>query len=199
MSIGILGSGGIGKAFAKRLASAGIDGMISNSRGPETIAPFAEQLTPHISAVTLQEAAQADIVLVAVPWSRLPEALSGLPAWNGRIVIDPTNPLIPPNFSMADLEGRTSSEVVAELVLGAKLVKAFNTLPPTLLEADPHEGGGRRVIFYSGDDSHAKNEVGHLIERMGFAGIDLGSLVEGGRLQQFPGGPLPALNLIRLK
>jgi predicted dinucleotide-binding enzyme len=199
MSIGIIGAGGIGQAFAKRLANVGMDAAISNSRGPESLAPFVRQLGPHIRAVSPQEAAQADLVLVAIPWSRLTEALSGLPAWNGRIVIDPTNPLIPPNFRMADLDGRTSSEVVADLVPGARLVKAFNTLPPNLIEADPHEAGGQRVLFYAGDDACAKAEVARLIDRMGFAGVDLGGLVEGGKMQQFPGGPLPSLNLIRLR
>lgn len=199
MRIGIIGAGGIGRAFAKRLVSAGIEGVISNSRGPQSLASLVQKLGPHISAVSTQEAAQAPIVLVAVPWSRLPEALSGLPPWEGRIVIDSNNPLIPPHFTMAELGGRTSSEVVAELVSGAHVVKAFNTLPPSLLEVDPHKAGGQRVIFYCGDNSYAKRDVGQLIERMGFAGIDLGGLVDGGKLQQFPGGTLPSLNLIRLK
>jgi 8-hydroxy-5-deazaflavin:NADPH oxidoreductase len=199
MRIGIIGAGGIGQAFAKRLATCGIDAVISNSHGPESLTALVRQLGPHISPASTVEAAQADMVMVAVPWSRLPEALSGLPAWEERIVIDPTNPLIPPNFHMAELHGRTSSEVVADLVPGARLVKAFNTLPPSLIEGDPREGGGRRVLFYAGDDSSAKIEVGRLIEQLGFAGVDLGGLVEGGKFQQFPGGPLPALNLILLR
>src|SRR5262249_40890598 len=146
-----------------------------------------------------QEAARADIVMVGVLWNRLEEALSGLPAWNGRIVIDATNALIPPQYTMADLGGRTSSEVVAGLSPGARLVKAFNTLAANVLARDPHEGGGQRVIVYCGDDTYAKIEVAQLIERMGFAGVDLGGLVEGGKLQQFPGGAFPGLNLIRLK
>jgi hypothetical protein len=199
MSIGIIGAGSIAQAFAKRLAAAGIDAVISNSRSPESLASLVQELGPHIKAVFAQEAALADLVLVAVPWNRLPEALSGLPAWNERIVIDATNPLIPPHYTVADLGGRTSSEVVADLVPGAHLVKAFNTLSTNVLERDPHEGGGQRVIFYCGENACAKTEVGHLIEQMGFAGIDLGGLIEGGKLQQFPGGPFPGLNLIRLK
>lgn len=70
-------------------------------------------------------------------------------------------------------------------------------LPPQLLSEDPCAEGGRRVLFYSGDDVQARAEVGGLIERLGFFGIDLGSLAVGGRLVQFPGGPLPALNLVK--
>lgn len=67
-----------------------------------------------------------------------------------------------------------------------------------MLDADPVENGGNRVIFYSGNDEYAKEVVGGIIQRIGFAGVDLGRLDEGGKLQQFPGGPLPTLNLIRL-
>jgi len=83
-------------------------------------------------------------------------------------------------------------------VPGARLVKAFNTLTPGVLGSDPHEAGGRRVIVMSGDDAAAKADVGRLIDRLGFVGIDLGGLVDGGRLQQFPGGAFPTLNLIKL-
>ncbi|HET9396296.1 MAG TPA: hypothetical protein VFO36_09590 [Nitrospiraceae bacterium] len=80
---------------------------------------------------------------------------------------------------------------------GAKVVKAFNHLQPHLVAGDPRAEGGKRVLFYSGDDLHAKAEVGALIERLGFFGIDLGSLAVGGKLVQFPGGPLPTLNLVK--
>jgi predicted dinucleotide-binding enzyme len=87
--------------------------------------------------------------------------------------------------------------VFADLVQGARVVKAFNHLAPPLLSGDPTSEGGRRVLFYSGDDARAKEEVGSLMEKLGFFGIDLGSLAVGGRLVQFPGGPLPALNLVK--
>ncbi|MFD1758003.1 hypothetical protein ACFSC6_22520 [Rufibacter sediminis] len=68
-----------------------------------------------------------------------------------------------------------------------------------VLASNPQEEGGSRVIFYSGNDAEAKKTVLEVINRIGFAGVDLGRLDEGGRLQQFPGGPLPALNLVKLK
>lgn len=77
-------------------------------------------------------------------------------------------------------------------------MKAFNTLLAAVLASDPNQAGGKRVVFLSGDDAAAKSTVGQLIDQLGFFGIDLGSLAVGGRLQQFPGGPLPALNLIKL-
>lgn len=197
MSIGIIGAGNIGSAFARALARNGISATIANSRGPETLGELTAELAPHITAGTIEEAAKADIVLIAVPWSKLPAALSGLPDWAGRIVIDANNPIEAPLFKPAELGGRLSSEIVAGLVPGARLVKAFNHLLANLVSADPKAEGGNRVLFYSGDDAQAKAEVGALITRLGFAGIDLGTLKVGGSLTQFPGGPLPAVNFVK--
>jgi len=91
-----------------------------------------------------------------------------------------------------------SSAVFADLVPGARVVKAFNHLRAELLATDPHSDGGQRVLFYSGDDTAAKEEIAALIERLGFAGIDLGSLDVGGKLAQFPGGSLPNQKLIKI-
>lgn len=198
MSIGIIGSGAIGIAFARALANAGIEATIANSRGPASLADTVAALGAGITAGTVAEAASKDIVLVAVPWSKLPAALAGLPDFAGRIVIDANNPIEAPLFRPAELGDRLSSEIFADLVPGARVVKAFNHLQPHLVAGDPRSDGGRRVLFYSGDDAAAKAAVGALIDRLGFFGIDLGSLAVGGRLVQFPGGPLPALNLVNL-
>jgi hypothetical protein len=76
-------------------------------------------------------------------------------------------------------------------------VKAANTLAAALLGADPHQAGGERVIFVSGDDGQAKSAVAALFEQAGFSVLDLGGLREGGRMQQF-GAPLAGHDLIRL-
>jgi 8-hydroxy-5-deazaflavin:NADPH oxidoreductase len=198
MKIGIIGAGGIGQAVARQLVRAGIPAVISNRRGPESLSALVQAIGGDLTAVTVKEAANEEAVLIAVPWVEVPAAVGGIPDWEGRIVIDATNPILMPGYAIADLGGRPSSEVVAELAPGAQLVKAFNTLPPGLLGADPRQAGGRRVLFYSGDHARAKAEVGRLIEQLGFAGIDLGRLAEGGRLQQFPTGPLPVLDLLRM-
>lgn len=197
MSIGIIGSGNIGSAFARALAKASIPATIANSRGPESLKALTDELSPFITAGTREEAASADIVLVAVNWSKLPTALAGLPAWNGRIVIDANNPIEAPLFKPAELYGRLSSEIVADLVPGARVVKAFNHLQAQLVSGDPKAEGGSRALFFSGDDESAKADVARLIDRLGFFGIDVGSLVVGAKLAQFPGGPLPALNLVK--
>lgn len=197
-SIGIIGAGNIGRAIAGAFARNGIDATLSNSRGPESLADTIAAIGPTITAGSREDAAAKDIVFVAVNWSKLPAALAGLPDFGGRIVVDANNPIEAPLFKPADLNGRTSSEIVAGMLPGARVIKAFNHLLAPLLVADPRREGGRRVLFYSGDDAGAKAEFGALIDRLGFFGIDLGALEIGARLVQFPGGPLPALNLVKI-
>lgn len=196
MSIGIIGAGNIGSAVATALSRNGIDAVIANRSGPASLAPLVARLGAKIVAGTVAEAASQDLVIVAVPWSKIPAALSGIDL-AGRTVVDANNSIEAPLFQPVDLGGRTSSEVFADLVPGAHVVKAFNHLQPQLLSGDPHGEGGDRVLFYSGDHAGAKSAVSSLIGRLGFFGIDLGSLAVGSRLVQFPGGPLPALNLVR--
>ena len=178
--------------MARTALRAGRRVVIANSRGPESLASVVSSLGEGVSAGTVDEAAAADIIVIAVPWDRVPAALQGL-EWNSQIVIDATN-----DWAADDLHGRTSSELVADLVAGARLVKAANTLSAEVLGADPQEAGGQRVIFLSGDDADAKAEVVALFEDAGFVVVDLGDLATGGAMQQIH-HPLAGLNLIRLR
>jgi len=189
-TVGIIGAGKIGQALARITVRAGRKAVISNSRGAESLAPVVAALGAGVSAGTVPEAAAAGIVAIAVPWSSVPTAINGL-QWRGQTVIDATNAWD------AELGGRTSSELVVDLVPGARLVKAANTLWAEVLGTDPHEAGGRRVIFLSGDDAAAKASVVELFDAAGFFAIDVGELVTGGRMQQ-PGGSLTGQNLVRL-
>jgi predicted dinucleotide-binding enzyme len=190
-SVGIIGAGRIGQAMARTALRARRSVMIANSRGPESLTSLVSALGDGVSAGTVQQAAAAGIVVLAVPWPRVQQALEGL-EWSGQIVIDATN-----DFEPSDLDGRTSSEVVADLVRGARVVKAANTLGAAVLGSDPQEAGGQRVIFLSGDDIDAKAEVVSLFGDAGFFTIDLGALITGGAMQQI-GAPLAGVNLIRL-
>jgi predicted dinucleotide-binding enzyme len=196
-SIGIIGAGAIGQAMAKQLVRAGINVVLSNSRGPASLATVINELGDKARAGTVQEAAAADIVFVSTNWVHTEAALSGL-KWQNRILIDATNPVLLPGYKLAELGDLNSSQVVSKWAPSARIVKAFNTLLSAVLASDPKQAGGRRVVFMSGDHQDAKATVAQLIERLGFASIDLGGLRVGGYLQQFPGGPLPAVNLIKL-
>jgi predicted dinucleotide-binding enzyme len=214
MTIGIIGSGALGSNVARALAKKGIRAIISNRRGPDSLAALAQELGPFIQAGTVAEAASADIVLAAVRWVDAEKVLRALPAWNGRIVIDgtnpvefldpdspdakdPGNPLAAYGIKAVDLGGKYSSEVFAQFVPGARVVKAFNHLDVNVLH-QPEVAGGQRVLFYSGDDAAAKAEVRKLIEATGFCPVDLGALDVGGRLAELPFGPLAAQNFIRI-
>jgi len=191
MDVGIIGAGRLGQAMAQVAVRAGRSVAIANSRGPDSLVSVISILGEGVSAATVHDAGSAGVVVIAVPWDRVPEAVRGL-NWTGEVVIDATN-----DWSAGDLQGRTSSELVAELVVGARLVKAANTLSAEVLASDPHEAGGQRVIFISGDDADAKAVVAALFQDAGFAAIDLGDLPTGGAMQQIH-HPLAGVNLIRL-
>lgn len=214
MNIGIIGSGGLGANVARALARKGITATLSNRRGPASLAALVAEMGPSITAGTVAEAASADIVLVAVRWTDLGQALSSLPAWSQRIVIDgtnpvefldpdspdakdPGNPLAAYGIKAIDLGGQQSSAVFSTFVPGARVVKALNHLDVNLL-AQPEASGGQRVQFYSGDDPAAKAEVRKVLEAIGYFPVDLGSLDVGGRLASLPFGPLAATNFIRI-
>jgi predicted dinucleotide-binding enzyme len=213
MSIGIIGAGALGSSAARLLAKSRISATIANSRGPESLAALVSELGPSIKPGTATEAASADIVLVAVRWVDLEKALGGLPAWNGRIVIDGTNPVafLDPDSAEAkdrsnplaaygikviDLGGKHSSEVFRAFVPGARVVKAFNHLDASVL-AEPAVSGGQRALFYSGDDADAKAAIRKIIEQAGCFPVDLGALDAGGPLASLPFGSLAAANFIK--
>lgn len=215
MSIGIIGSGALGSSFARLLARNGISATIANSRGPESLASLVQELGPSIKAGTVQEAAAADIVLLAVRWVDVEKLLGQLPAWNGRIVIDgtnpveffgpdspdakdPANPLAAYGIKPANIGNKHSSEIVKGFAPGARVVKAFNHLDVNVLK-EPDTTGGQRVLFYSGDDAAAKAEVREIIEKTGFFPVDLGPLDVGGPLASLPFGALSTHNFVRLR
>jgi predicted dinucleotide-binding enzyme len=191
MDVGIIGAGRLGQAMAQVAARAGRSVVLANSRGPESLASVVSALGEGVSAGTAGEAAAAGIVVIAVPWDQVTAAVQGL-EWKSQIVIDATN-----DWAADDLQGRTSSELVADLVTGARVVKAANTLAAEVLSSDPHEAGGQRVLFIAGDDADAKTAAVALFQDAGFATIDLGDLATGGELQQIH-HPLSGVNLIRL-
>ncbi len=141
-----------------------------------------------------QQAADQDIVVLAVMWWHVQAALFSVPDWKGRVLVDATNRVasIAP-LTLGDVSGRTSSEIVADLAPDAKVVKAFNSVPMAWI-SDFSADKPRTVLFISGDDAETKKPVHELIEQAGFACVDLGSLATGGRLQQL-GGPLAGIRL----
>jgi 8-hydroxy-5-deazaflavin:NADPH oxidoreductase len=197
--IGIIGSGAVGRAVATRALAAGIPVILSNSRGPDTLTEVVDELGARASAGTVAQAADADLVVVAIPFIKVPELASEVPDWSGRVVVDATNQFAQyePTYSgLVDLGDETGSEWVARHLPGATVIKAFNAMFADYIKADPRHHDGRQVLFFAGDDDAVNAEFAAFGEALGFAPVLLGGLREGGRLMQL-GGPLSALHVVK--
>jgi predicted dinucleotide-binding enzyme len=200
MRVGFIGAGTVTGTFGRHLMIAGHTLVVSNSRGPETLFDFVAGLGPNAIAGTKQQAVDCDVVILATHWVSVADALKDID-WRGRILIDATNAhLEPPDISLAGvtrsraaLKGRTSSEIVAEMAVGARLAKSISNIPMAWIQ-DFSPDKPRTVIFTSGDDAEAKQLVIELINSTGFAAIDLGSLITGGAMHEV-GAPLSGLEL----
>ena len=197
MEIGTIGAGAFAQAFAKRALKAGHKVKLSNSRGPDSLGEIVNQLGPGAMAATKEEAAASETVLLAVPWDNVPETLASLPKWKNQILIDGTNPFHGKagKFTLANVGNLSTSQFIAALAPGARVVKALNTMIVPNLEAEPIVNGARRVAFISADDDGAKKQVETLLAGFGYSVIDLGNLRDGGLIQQ-AGGPLAGRNLL---
>ena len=189
MQIGTIGAGALAQAFAKRVLKAGFNVKLSNNRGPESLREIVNQFGRGATAVPKEEAAACEMVLLAVPWDNVPETLAGLPQWKNQILIDGVNPFHGKSrsFSPAKVGNLSTSQFVAALAPGARVVKAFNHMLVPNLEADPVVNGARRVAFISADDDSAKKRVQTLLEGCGYSVVDLGNLRDGGLIQQAGG------------
>jgi 8-hydroxy-5-deazaflavin:NADPH oxidoreductase len=190
MKIGIIGSGEIGATVARLFAKAGHQVAISNQHGPETLKGLVAEIGGGARAATPDEIAVfGELVLVAIPYGRY----RSLPAGPlvGRVVVDAMN-YNPGRDGHIDFDGLTSTELLGKHLAGATMVKAFNTMEAQTLATagQPSAPRDQRLaIFVAADDAAAKAAVSGLIEEVGFAAIDTGTLHEGGR-RQHPDSPL---------
>lgn len=184
MTYSIIGTGNVGLTLAGIFSRAGIDVAIANTRGPATIEPLIASLGQSVTAATLDAALEAHVIFFAVPFLNFKDVAATRSDWTGKIVIDVTNAaFLPLDVQERELQGRLSSEVNADRVPGANLVKAFNQLPMKGLVA-PVIPDGRRVVFVSSDDEASSALVAKLVSDLGYAPIELGKIAEGGRLIQ---------------
>jgi 8-hydroxy-5-deazaflavin:NADPH oxidoreductase len=185
MNIGIIGSGHIGGTAARLFIRSGHRVAISNSRGPASLQPFVGDLGTGARAATIEDAAAfGDVVLVAIPFGAYPSLPAD--ALRGKVVVDAMN-YYPQRDGQIAVDGLTSSELVARHLIGSRLVKAFNTMYYETLATKGRSDlpvEDRLALFVAGDDAEAKTAVSRLIEDIGFAPVDTGSLHDGGRLQQ---------------
>jgi len=177
MKYAIIGSGEIGTALARAFARKKIEVAIANSRGPATLASLTEELGPDVVPQSVQDACEAEMIFLAVPFSAHQDVAKQFEQWNGKIVVDVTNAF---HVAPEELGGLLSSEIVSQAFAGARLVKAFNHLPAGELGANPSVKGQRQVVFVSSNHADASAAVSTVATQLGFAPVDLGRLDEGG-------------------
>ena len=198
MKHAIIGSGKIGTALARTFARKNIEVAIANTRGPETLSSLAEELGPSVHPQSIQDAYEAEMIFLAMPFPAHKDVAKQLNNWNGKIVVDLTNAL---HVAPEELGGLLSSEVVSQAFVGARLVKAFNHLPAEQLGTNPSMEGQRQAVFVSSNDSDASATVAAVATQLGFAPVELGRLDKGGAPLHVLGGRPGGLlfqNLVKL-
>ncbi|MFI6071759.1 NADPH-dependent F420 reductase [Actinoplanes sp. NPDC051343] len=190
-TVGFIGSGNIGGVVAKLAVDAGYDVVLSNSRGPETLADLVASLGSKARAATAAEAAEAgDIVVVSVPF----KAFRDLPVAElaGKVVLDTNNyyPQRDGTFAEIDEAKRTSAELEQEQLAGAQVVKVFNNVYFRHLQslARPSGSADRSALPIAGDDPAALLAATEFLDRIGYDAYEAGTLADSWRFE--PGTPV---------
>jgi predicted dinucleotide-binding enzyme len=202
MTIGLIGAGHIGSAVARAAISSGHSVVLSNSRGPETLADLIKELGPSARAATPIEAAQAgDIVVVTIPLKNIADV--PVEPLAGKVVIDTNNyyPERDGHIAELDDESTTTAELLQRHLPSSKVVKAFNHIYASQITTDGTPAGtaNRRALVIAGDDAGAKATVTRLLDQFGFDTVDAGPLAEGWRIQRDTPGYGPQRNAEQLR
>ncbi len=186
-TIGFIGSGKIGSQVARLALRSGYSVVLSNSRGPETLADLVRELGPNARAASAAEAAAAgELVVVSIPLKNI--GAVPVEPLAGKIVIDTNNyyPQRDGHIAELDEERVTTAELLQRHLPSSKVVKAFNHIYAAQLTTDGQPAGspGRRALVIAGDDAAAKATVTHLLDQFGFDTVDAGPLSESWRIQR---------------
>ena len=202
MTIGLIGAGHIGSQIARLAVAQGYSVVISNSRGPDTLAALVKELGPKARAATALDAAkQGDIVVVTIPLKNYRSVpVEPLAA---KIVIDTNNyyPARDGHVAELDDESTTTAELLQAHLPKSKVVKAFNHIYAAELTTHGQPAGtpNRRALVIAGDDAKAKETVTKMLDAFGFDTVDAGPLKEGWRIQRDTPGYGPRRNAQELK
>ena len=201
-TIGLIGAGHIGSQLARLAVKNGHDVVVSNARGPDTLAGLIKELGPRARAGTPAEAAAAgDIVVVTIPLKAYREV--PVEPLRGKVVIDTNNyyPQRDGHIAELDSETTTTAELLQAHLPQSKVVKAFNHIYAASLttEGQPTGTKNRRALVIAGDDPDARATVARLIDQFGFDVVDAGALKEGWRIQRDTPGYGPRRNAEELR
>jgi 8-hydroxy-5-deazaflavin:NADPH oxidoreductase len=173
MRIGIIGAGHIGGNIARRLALADHEVIVSFARDQAGLAALAAEIGGTVAEPS--DAANADVVVLAVPWGVIDDALRAAGQLDGRIVIDTTNQF--GRDRALNLGGRTAARVNAERMAGARYTKSFNTLTAAFQAAAANRAEPERVVqWIAGDDGEAKAVTASLVSDAGYVPVDLADI-----------------------
>jgi predicted dinucleotide-binding enzyme len=202
MTIGLIGAGHIGSAVARAAIAAGHSVVLSNSRGPETLADLVKELGPSARAATPGEAARAgDLVVVTIPLRNIADV--PVEPLAGKVVIDTNNyyPQRDGHIPELDAESTTTAELLQRHLPASKVVKAFNHIYAAEITTDGLPAGtpNRRALVIAGDDAAAKATVTQLLDQFGYDTVDAGPLAEGWRIQRDTPGYGPRRNAEQLR
>ncbi|WP_459645889.1 NADPH-dependent F420 reductase [Kineococcus sp. NUM-3379] len=186
-TIGFIGSGNIGGTVARLAVAAGHEVVLSNSRGPHTLAELVAELGPRARAATPEEAAEAgELVVVTIPLKAYPAVPAG--PLRGKVVLDTGNyyPQRDGHVAELDDESTTTSELLQVQLPGSRVVKVFNNINFAHLATLGRPAGHpeRSPLLVAGDDADAKARVGAFLDSLGYDTLDAGPLAEGWRFQR---------------
>lgn len=183
--IGIIGAGRLGTALARALSTAGYDTSISNSRGKDSLALQLQVLLPEVTARDVEDLVMwAEVIILAIPLPRF--TLLPLEMIKGKIVVDAMNYWAPVDGRIAEFDAYagSSSELVAQSIPGANVVKSLNSVAyGEIEECLVQKKAVRRAMPMAGDSAPARQVVATLIDAIGFEPVDLGGLDQGIRFQ----------------
>lgn len=182
MKIGIIGSGNIGGNIGKHWVKAGHEVMFS-SRHPEELQEMANEVGAK-TGTTKEAAAFGEVILLAIPYGKVPDVARQIGFLDNKILIDAGNPYPSRDGDIAQKvindESQTATGYIASLFPGAKTVKAFNSVPAKIFADRAFKQGDERLaVQICSDHAEAKATVKRLIEDIGFAPQDLGDLSQG--------------------
>jgi hypothetical protein len=177
MKIGIIGTGSVGGTLGRRWARNGHSVTFGTRSGKtESLNDLLAQAGPTARTASVAEAArESDVLLLGVRWQAIEQALIDCESVAGKVVIDPSLPLLPDFSGLSAGTTTSGGEMVAQWAQGAQVIKAFNHMGVEVM-ADPNFNGTKAAAFYCGDDPAARGTAGSLIGELGFDAIDVGPL-----------------------
>lgn len=184
MSISIIGAGNVGMALASAFVKRS-ETVVLGVPDPAKYQATVQALGDRVRLGNVADAiAASDVVILAVPYVAVAGIAQSVPDWQGKVLVDATNPLAPGLAGLALGTTTSGAEELARLAQGARVVKAFNTTGAENM-ADTSYPGGVPMMPVCGDDAQARARVMALATLIGFDAVDCGALSAARYLEPF--------------